>query len=253
MASKLISRPELEFKLGRLQWAPYSVMFLVHQPSEKKTLPVAAISTFQVGNKEHVWFQWLVPSGRRASQGDVEIATIEHLYALALQQNPEALFCLTAPERSCARADDDYSHARLLSELHGARQHIPMKARRTGANLPWQLVSMTAVHQDGSDRDDVGVRVMSDGRPMEGARVFFNRAPHSICRAKSSPNGVATCRLEDNHADGAHEDEDRAAVTAVYPGDVRPDVILLPTTLVVRSADDSAEQSRPITSPLERR
>lgn len=258
LASKLISRPELDFKLGRLQWASYSVLFLMHQPSAKKPLPVAAISTFQVGNKEHVWFQWLVPAGRRAgqgraSQGDVEIATIEHLYALALQQNPEALFCLAARERSCARADDDYSHAQLLGELHGARQRILTSARRTGANVPWQLVSMVTVHQDSGDPDDVGVRVMSDGTPMEGARVFFNRAPHSICRAKSSANGVAACRLEDNHADGPHEDEDHAAVTAVYPGDVRPNIVLLPTTLVVRSANDSADQSKPVTSTPERR
>jgi len=257
LASKLISRPELEFKLGRLQWASYSVMFLMHQPSAKKPVPVAAISTFQVGNKEHVWFQSLVPVGRRAGQGrasqDVEIATIEHLYALALQQNPEALFCLAARKRSCARADGDYSHAQLLGELYGARQRILTSARRTGANVPWQLVSMVTVHQDSGDPDDVGVRVMSDGRPMEGARVFFNRAPHSICRAKSSANGVAACRLEDNHADGPHEDEDHAAVTAVYPGDVRPNIVLLPTTLVVRSADESAEPSKPVTSTLERR
>lgn len=46
--------------------------------------------------------------------------------------------------------------------------------------------------------------------------MFFTRAPHLECSAKSDDAGVATCRLEDAHAhsDGEHEDEEAPTVAS---------------------------------------
>ena len=233
-ASKLVSRPDLVFKLAELQWESYQVTFLMHQPSGREPSPVAVMSSFQAGNKAHVWFQRLAPSGPDADRSGMDIATIEHLYGWALGQNPEARFCLTGFGRSCASVDDDYPHAELLRELSEARQRAMLRVHRSGRNVPWRVVSMASAPPNSGNDDQVGVRVLSEGKPMEGARVFFNRAPHSSCSARSSPDGLATCLLVDQHGDDdSHSEDDKASVLATFPGDVRPERVLLPTTLVM--------------------
>jgi hypothetical protein len=68
------------------------------------------------------------------------------------------------------------------------------------------------------DGDQVGVRITSDRVPMAGATVFFNRAPHSGCVAKSAENGVARCVLVDQHGDDeSHDDHDKVRVVATFP------------------------------------
>src|SRR6185436_13747890 len=209
-ASKLVSRPDLEFKLAELHWESYRVTFLLHQPSGRKPSPVAVMSSFQAGNKAHIWLQRLAPSGLGAARSDMEIATIEHLYGLALGQDPEAGFCLTGFGRTCGRVDDDYPHAELLRELSEARQRAVARAHRSGRNVPWRVVAMASAPPDSGNDDQVGVRVFSEGRPLAGATVFFNRAPHSGCSARSLPDGLATCLLVDQHGDeDAHSEEEK--------------------------------------------
>ena len=192
------------------------------------------MSSFQVDNQSHVWLQALAPSGVKLQRSDVEIATIEHLYSLVLGQDPEAMYCLAAPKRKCGRLGDDYSHAQLLRELRDARQLAVTRAGRAGRNVPWQVVSMAPVVQDGGTDDDVAVRVVSDGKPLEGERVFFHRAPHSGCGARSSPDGLATCRLVDRHGDEeSHGEDEKVPVVATFPGNVLAERVLLPTTLVM--------------------
>jgi hypothetical protein len=233
-ASKLVSRPDLVFKLAELQWESYQVTFLMHQPSGKEPSPVAVMSSFQAGGKAHIWLQRVAPSGLGADRSDMEIATIEHLYGLALGQNPEAGFCLTGFGRGCASVDDDYPHAELLRELSEARQRAMARAHSSRSNVPWRVVSMASAPPNSGNDDQVGVRVFSEGAPLEGATVFFNRAPHSGCKARSLPDGLATCLLVDQHGDDdAHSEDDKAPVLATFPGDVRPERVLLPTTLVM--------------------
>ena len=69
---------------------------------------------------------------------------------------------------------------------------------------------------------------------MEGASVYFNRAPHSGCSARSLPDGIATCLLVDQHGDeDSHSEDDKVSVLATFPGEVRPERVLLPTTLIM--------------------
>ena len=233
-ASKLVSRPDLEFKLAELQWESYRVTFLLHQASGREPSPVAVMSSFQAGNKAQVWFQGLAPSGLDADRSGLEIAMIEHLYGLALGQDPEAGFCLTGFGRGCGRVADAYPHAELLRELSEARERALLRAHRSGSNVPWRVVAMAGAPPNSGHDDQVAVRVFSEGRPIEGARVFFNRAPHFGCSARSLPDGLATCRLVDQHGDDdAHAEDDKAAVLATFPGDLRPERVLLPTTLVM--------------------
>lgn len=63
--------------------------------------------------------------------------------------------------------------------------------------------------------------------------IYFNRAPHSICAARTRADGLAICRLEDQHGDEGEHHDDAVPVIATYPGSVRADGVLLPTTYVL--------------------
>jgi hypothetical protein len=53
--------------------------------------------------------------------------------------------------------------------------------------------------------------------------------------AKSREDGLAVCHLVDQHGDDdAHADDGDVPVVATFPGDVRADRVLVPTTLVLQ-------------------
>jgi hypothetical protein len=203
----------------------------MHQPAVGESFPVAAIQASQGHVSLH---RFALPKGT-ADAVDLQIATLENLYVLALRQDAEARFCLAAETQRCDAAKDGYSHAELLRALVQARDSALTRASRDKPGIPWRVISMAPAPPAGADADQVGVRVMRDERPMEGAAVFFNRAPHSGCSAKTNADGVATCELVDQHGDGdSHAEHDRTPVVVTYPGDVRADLVLVPTTLVMQ-------------------
>jgi hypothetical protein len=233
IASKLVSHPELEFRLAELQWQAGRVAFLMYQPVGSIPSPVASIASFRSGNRSHVWLQRLERLGRQSDQGDVEIATIERLYALALEQDAEARFCFTGLGQKCDSGDNDQDQAAALRELYDARQRAIARTHPSASSISWQVVSMTPAFVS-MDEDQVGVRVVGEGSPLVGVRIFFNQAPDSFCSAETSKDGVATCQLVDQEGDDAHPEGDKAAVVANFAGVVGSERILLPTTLLMK-------------------
>jgi len=188
--STLVSNSNLQFKLAHDQRGNAQ---LVHYPANGKPLPVAEISTSADGV---VAFSLLPGS----ANGDVKVGTIERLHVLALRQDPEARFSFNKSRLM--------SHAELLGELVKARA-------RTAQGVPWRVVSIAAA-PSGSDDDDVAAVVSDDQGPMKGVTLYFNRAPHSSCSATTREDGVARCRLVDQHGD-EDEHQDKAAVVATFP------------------------------------
>ena len=189
---------------------------LVHSPAAGKPLPVAEISTSPRG---------VVSFSLRPgpAKGDVKVGTIERLYVLALRQDPEARFSFDKGKQ--------VSHAELLGELVKARARAAQGFK--AAAVPWRVVSIAAA-PSGDDDDDVAAIVRNDQGPLKGVTLYFNRAPHSSCSAMTREDGVARCRLVDQYGDEeAHED--KAAVVATFPGDVRADRVLVPITAIVRA------------------
>jgi hypothetical protein len=221
--STLVSRRDLQFRVFQGQWRGSPVTLLMHQPAVGESFPVAAIQASQGHVSLH---RFALPEGT-ADAVDLQIATLENLYVLALRQDAEARFCL--------EAKDGYSHAELLRALVQARDSALARASPDKPGIPWRVISMAPAPPAGGDADQVGVRVMRDERPMEGAAVYFNRAPHSGCSAKTNADGIATCELVDQHGDGdSHAEHDGTPVVVTYPGDVRVDLVLVPTTLVMQ-------------------
>ena len=230
-ASRLVSKPHLQFGLSQSVTGVEQVTLLVHRPAAGEPLPLARISA----RPGHVSIQRLAAPGGKAMPAEVSLAVTEHLYVLALRQEPEARFCFADVGKRCDPAKGGYSHTQLLRKLLDLRRSaIGRAGNEAKAVLPWRMVTMSRTATAAADHDHVAVRIVHDRRPMEGATVFFHRAPHSSCVGKAGADGIAACELVDQHghADGEHDDEGPVVVT--YPGDIRGDVVLVPSTLVIK-------------------
>jgi hypothetical protein len=234
--STLVSRRDLQFKLGHAQRGACRVTLLAHQAAGAEPRPVAMISSWQSDQGARVSVHRLFQSAT-LDTSDLDVAALEHLYALALRQEPVARFAFADGVPPCESARDDYSHAEFLRELARIRERAVARPDHRGTGVAWHVVSMAPAQTNRADADEVGIRVVSDQGPMAGTTIFFNRAPHSGCVARSGQDGVATCRLVDQHGDDESHSEDGAApVVATFPGDVRAGRFLLPTTFVLQPA-----------------
>jgi len=229
--STLVSRSDPAFVQARLSDGAQRMTVLARRNPAGEPVPVAVVRSVGDGAKALVSAQ-LIPNGADPA---LEVLAREQLYALMLRHDAQGHFCLTTGARPCDAADHSVSHDELLRELAAERRRAASQTVLPFATVPWGSVSMSAAALAASDPDDVAVRVAGDSGPMAGVTVYFNRAPHSSCGAKTGVDGVAACRLVDQHGDeGAHEDEDAySQVIVTYPGDVRPDRVLLPTTFVL--------------------
>ncbi len=227
--STLVSKRDLNFLVAQRQRGTELVTVLARQQAGAAPHPVARLVQVRQGLESHVSVERLHESGSAADRADHKIAALEQLYALVLRQQPQARYCLGTGGRPCNAARDGVSHAQLLQALAEARERA---ADRPPTAVPWRVVDMRG-HPTGSENADVvGVRVTTRQVPLEGVAIYFDRAPHSLCVARTRADGVAICRLEDQHGDEGEHD-DATPVVATFPGSVRPDGVLLPTTYVL--------------------
>jgi len=224
--STLVTRRDLHFSVARESDASGTTV-LVYEPAQGSPVPVALVVSTHSKDGERVALQRLrLPASHDAA---LDIAVLEHLYVLAVQQDGRARFCLAPMGQACDAAKHGESHAQVLAELVAARQRA-MDEAKAAAGVPWQVVSMAPAPTPGGDADRVAVRVNLAGRPLPGANIFFSRAPHSGCTARSDAAGLAACELVDYHGDDGDEDEGKVPVVATFSGDVRADRALVPTT-----------------------
>jgi hypothetical protein len=229
--STLVSRGEPTFVQARVRRGEQWVTVLARNDPAGAPVPVAVTTSTGDGAGAHVSVQVLPDGGSRA----LKLLVREHLYALMLRQDAQSRYCLAVGARPCDAARRSVSHDVLLRALAGERHRAAVGADIPFATVPWRSVSMRASAAAATDPDEVTVRVADNNRPMAGATVHFNRAPHSSCVGRAGANGMASCRLIDQHGDeGSHDDEDEnSQVIVTYPGDVRADRVFLPTTFVL--------------------
>lgn len=163
-----------------------------------------------------------------AAAGWPELARLEQLYALLLRLDPLARYCLEPGPLACGNADG-HSHAQLLLQLVWLREQARVRWPQTAQ---WQDVDLQPVPAPVADPDVVAVQAWVQGRPLEGVTIHFNRAPHSLCAARTQADGLAWCRLQDQHGDG-QQHEHATAVVATFPGDRQAGRVLPPITQVL--------------------
>jgi hypothetical protein len=227
--STLVASRDVNFVVAQKKRGEELTTVLARQRAGFPPQPVAQLVQQRQGADLHVSVQRLSEPVSAPDSAAEETAVFEQLYALVLRHEPEARYCLGSGRRQCNPARDGVSHPALLNALAAARDR---EAPRTRTATPWRVVDMSRAPAGTADADVVGVRATTHRVPLEGVAVHFNRAPHSLCVARTGPDGVASCRLEDQHGDG-HLHDHAATVVATFPGDVRPDRVLLPTTYVL--------------------
>jgi hypothetical protein len=227
--STLVASRDVNFVVAHEKRGEELTTVLARQRAGFPPQPVAQLVQQRQGADLHVSVQRLSEPVSAPDSAAEETAVFEQLYALVLRHEPEARYCLGSGRRQCNPARDGVSHPALLNALAAARDR---EAPRTRTATPWRVVDMSRAPAGTADADVVGVRATTHRVPLEGVAVHFNRAPHSLCVARTGPDGVASCRLEDQHGDG-HLHDHAATVVATFPGDVRPDRVLLPTTYVL--------------------
>jgi hypothetical protein len=227
--STLVASRDVNFLVAQESRGGVLTMVLARERAGFPPQPVAQLVQQRQDAEVHVSVQRLPEPVSAPDPATDEVAALEHLYALVLRREPEARYCLGGGPQRCDPARDGVSHAELLRALAAARDRA---AARTPTATPWRVVDMSRAPAGTADADVVGVRATTHRAPLEGVAVHFNRAPHSLCVARTGPDGVATCRLEDQHGDG-HLHDHAGTVVATFPGDVRPDRVLLPTTYVL--------------------
>jgi hypothetical protein len=227
--STLVTRRDLTFLVAKWQSGERSTTMLALPQAGGAPRAVAQLLEMRQGPETHVSVQRLPEPWTTVDPAGLEIAALEQLYSLVLRQEPQARYCLGRSGQPCNAVRDGVSHAQLLQALAALREGAVV---RTPDAVPWRVVEMQGVPHRSWDADVVSVRATGPQGPLEGVAVYFNRAPHSICAGRTGADGVATCRLEDQHADG-HQHDHATAVVATFPGDVRPDRVLLPSTHVL--------------------
>jgi hypothetical protein len=235
--SSLVTRREMPFVVAQHRAAAEQKMLLVYRPAGAEPRPVAMVSSAQTQAGMVVSIRRL-PLAAGSGHFDVTLATLEHLYTLILQQEPEGRYCLDKAIRECAGVADAGSQADALRQIAAAREETLGRASGSTASPAWLTVSLRPVQQAGGE-DEVGVLVMLGADPLPGRTVFFHKAPHFGCEATTNQDGLAACTLQDHHPEEhSHAGEEDTAVVVTFPGDPRTRPVLVPTTLVVKAHGD---------------
>jgi len=233
MRSTLVSRAEPTFLQAQVQKGEQWETVLARRDATRaaEPVPVAVIRYAGSGADELVSVQFVSDRGSPA----LEVLGLEELYAVMLRHDAQGRYCLSLGPRPCDASRDGVSHAALLRQLAGERKRAASIAGDPFPMTTWRSISMHAAAASSSDPDDVAVQVSDESGTMVGVTVYFNRAPHSGCAAKTGADGVAACRLIDQHGDddGDADEHARTRVIVTYPGDVGPERVLLPTTFVL--------------------
>jgi hypothetical protein len=231
--STLMSNRDLRFVVAQWRRGAELTTVLAQRQTGASPRPVARLVQAGQGPTLQVSIHRLPVRTSPTSPADDERAALEQLYALVLRQEPQARYCLGSGGQRCDPMRDGVSHAEVLLALADARERV---VPHTPATVPWRAVEMAGSPIRSVDADVVAVRATAREVPLEGVAIYFNRAPHSLCAARTGADGVAVCRLVDPHGDD-HEHDHAAPVVATFPGDVRTDRVLLPTTYVLPTPD----------------
>lgn len=235
LVSTLTSSRVVPFRVAHVRQQQRQTTVLAANDLDGKPVPVAHIISQSVGAQVYVAVRPLAVTVAGRDPALMQLLTLEHLYAMTLRMDPGARFCVVEEGRdACDSAISGTSHAAVLLHLARARTGVATKMAGTLKVAPWQVVTLAPSGQAAAHHDSVSVRVMEGPRAMPRVTVFFHRAPHSGCQATTDTRGLAKCDLVDHHGHThAHEGEEHSPVLVTYPGEVRAERALLPTTLAL--------------------
>ncbi|MEF7612521.1 hypothetical protein V4F39_01275 [Aquincola sp. MAHUQ-54] len=217
-----------------VEWKGSTISYVMYQAPMGETHPVAAaVVDRSRWRSTRVSLLALSSPAAKEAGAAVEVARLEHLYTIGFRQEANARFCLVG----------DCESEQLLSQAE-ALQQIAQRRECVAAALPasvrttvpgWRIVTLRPQEVLPGDNSVVTVRVSDQAGPLSGVQVMFTKPPHAACTATSRADGTATCQLADNYGHaGGHPEFDREPVVATFPGNLKGNPILLPTTQLLR-------------------
>lgn len=226
--SALVARQDLPFVIASAVKDQDQFTVLAHRQDGSQPKPVAWLKSAEHGSIR------LISLKSVAASGLMRVTALEHLYSLVMRQDPFARYCFSEGAGDCDAAKAGRNHSGVLLHIAAARQRAVVESGQASGAATWRSIALRPT-REGKDPDVVAALAFDGHKPLENVNVFFNRAPHSSCTAKTTRQGLARCRLVDQHGDEHDPAVERATpVLAVYPGHVEQAVVRLPTTLVVR-------------------
>lgn len=238
--SVLVTRRDVPVRVSDLQWSGWRMSLLTHHAPAQDALLLAAVVRRQaLGPSEQVFIWFAQGPGSDSRAALMNLSALEHLYSLAYAQEPAGPFrFIVAGEADVPGDAEHLSHSGLLLRIALARQCVASVVARQGdvKPVPWRSISIRPAPQaaDPSHPYDVSARLHTAAGTMADVNLVFTRLPHFECSARSGADGVAACRLVDVMGHDGHPGFESAPTVVTFPGDVKPDLILLPTTLLVR-------------------
>jgi hypothetical protein len=203
-------------------------------PSREEPL-IAAVATEKTGALLRTSIVWHSKGVATADAARLDVAALEHLYAVVLRQEADQRFDLGVfGPRPAIRG---VSQSSVLEAIARQRMCAATQLSRQQADLaptPWHPVSMRALRAKRAGDKYVAVAVRdTNGQPIASGSITFARGAHLMCSSQTDAKGNAACTLWYSHPpDGDSDEDSRAPTIATFAGIVTPSRVTLPTTLV---------------------
>ncbi|MBO9642715.1 MAG: hypothetical protein J7603_06275 [Pseudacidovorax sp.] len=182
--------------------------------------------------------RWQASGAGGAAGAQADLAALEQLYRLLLEQSPEDRFVL---HLSAARPRPAMGYADALAVLAQARECVAARVRADAIGpqpLAWHSVRVSLAPASAARPLAVAARATdAAGRPLEGAQLSFARGEHFVCSAPTDAQGWARCTLWDPHGH-VLEDDGRDPTLVTFGGQWQDARLLLPTTAIFHGRAD---------------
>jgi hypothetical protein len=236
-ASTLLTDGNVQVDLASADWRGNQLAMLVLRDPSAAPRILAVVARTQHPPGSDVEYHWFPTTAKGCQPRTLDLAALEHLYRFAVNDAATHSYRFAAIENSAAargrKPGTRLTHAQLLTRIAQARECVAGALRTSGtaAPKPWRMVSIESMRAT-KDPKHVAARVSDMHGPVAGATILFTREPHLECSGTTDRSGVAACVLEDTHGHDDHGEHEEAKTIAAYPGNVGPQVIMLPTTSV---------------------
>jgi hypothetical protein len=175
----------------------------------EKGLPpktIATMSSQGSGRKSTVALQIPLISANPVQQSEFLLSAIEHLYSWLLLQDRSVRFDLSiGASRPLA---PNTSYEKLLLQMIEIRQCAATQVRAVGGVVSriWDPAEIRPIFPEGIHDHHMQVIIKSsDGKPLPGVTITFERGEHLSCVSKTNKNGLASCELFDGHGHEVHD------------------------------------------------
>ncbi|WP_295548450.1 hypothetical protein [uncultured Pseudacidovorax sp.] len=232
--SRLLSAGPEGLRTSSFQVGERDVVVLLQQGAHGLVRVSASVVADDVaGHRRTV--RWHAGGDDNAAGARADLATLEQLYRLVLEQSPEDRFVL---HLGSMRARPAMGYADALAALAQARECAAGRVRTAASGpqpLAWQSVRVTLAKASAAQPLAVAARALDTaGRPVADAQISFARGEHFVCSAPTDAQGWARCTLWDPHGH-VLEDDGRDSTLVTFGGQWQEARLLLPTTAVFRA------------------